>query len=120
MNTPTEHQEQVMLIKWCELNKTRYPGIDLIFAIPNGANKSKVARAQFKAEGLKSGVPDLFLPIAKGGCHGLFIEMKRKKPRGSVSENQKTWLSALEQNGYKAHVCYGFEEAKQVIEDYLK
>jgi hypothetical protein len=120
MNTPTEHQEQVMLIKWCELNKTRYPGLDLIFAIPNGANKSRVAAAQFKAEGLKSGVPDLFLPIAKSGCYGLFIEMKRKKPKGTVSKNQWGWIDSLLDQGYGAVVCYGFEDAKQVIEDYLQ
>ena len=34
--------------------------------------------------------------------------------------NQLAWLEALEAQGYKTAVCYGWEAAKNVIEAYLK
>jgi hypothetical protein len=88
MNTPTEHQEQVSLIKWANLQSRAYPELAHLFAVPNGSHKSKQARKNFKDEGLKSGVPDLILPVARGGFNHLYIEMKRIKG-GTVSENQK-------------------------------
>ena len=52
-----EHQEQKTLIKWCEYKGHPY---NLIFAIPNGGQRHKAVAAKLKAEGVKSGVPDLF------------------------------------------------------------
>ena len=75
--------------------------------------------AKLKKEGLKSGVPDLFIPVAKNGFNGFFIEMKKPKT-GVVSENQDYWLNTLSYNGYRAEVCYGFDEAKTVIDEYFK
>lgn len=53
MIIPTEHQEQVIIIKYCDLK--RIP----IFAIPNGTYKSKTNRRIMKAEGLRSGIPSI-------------------------------------------------------------
>ena len=121
MKIPTEHMEQATLIAWF---KRAHPG-ERIFAIPNGAQlagsiaqRSKQVN-KLKAEGMEVGVPDLFLPVARKGYHGLFIEMKRTK--GSVtSKEQKSWHEHLNGQGYLCAVCKGFEEAKIVIEDYLK
>lgn len=84
----------------------------------NGGLRGKAEAARFKAEGVKAGVPDLCIPIARGGYHGLFIEMKfgRNKP----TDEQMKWLSTLERNGYMATVCWGAEEAISVIEQYAK
>ena len=100
-----------------------------MFAIPNGANKSKTARGKFNAEGLKAGIPDLFIPIANKYYHGLFIEMKRrpktlKSGKKSyshikVSENQKVWLQELRQQNYEAIICHGSDEAIDCIDDYM-
>ena len=110
----SEHLEQCAVIQYCKIKK------HLIFAIPNGTNvPSHKGRAKLKAEGLKSGVPDLMLPVAKGGYHGLFIEMKKPKT-GKVSSNQDEWLDTLAYNGYQTEVCYGFDEAKSVIDAYFK
>ena len=68
--------------------------------------------------GVRSGVPDLMLPIPSQGYHGMFIEMKTKT--GRVSENQKRWLSALNGFGYLAVVAYGWEDARCKILDYLQ
>lgn len=71
-----------------------------------------------KAEGLKSGVPDIFLPVPRGEWHGLFIEMKRTKG-GTVSDCQKLWLHDLRKQGYLTEVCRGWEEAARRIKSYL-
>ena len=111
---PTEHEEQVKVIAWCDL----HPLAGMIFAIPNGSHKSLAAAAKFKREGLRSGVPDLFLPVPRGVFHGLFIEMKRVK--GSVtSEAQQDWIEFLHSQDYAAFVCKGADEAIAVIKAYL-
>jgi len=113
---PTEHDEQSALFSWAVLS--RHPELDLMFAIPNAAKRSFKLAAMMKAEGLKSGVPDIFLPVARNGRHGLFIEMKRVK--GSVtSKAQSVWIESLNNAGYKAVICKGWIEAKDAIEDYL-
>jgi hypothetical protein len=65
--------------------------------------------------GTSPGFPDYIVLIKQ---RLVFIEMKRKKPaRSVVSEEQKSWLADLTHAGYTARVCYGFEEAKQLIEN---
>lgn len=120
---PTESQEQSAFIEWCNL--AGYP-YNLIFAIPNGSHKSPATAAKFKREGLKSGVPDLFLPhVIWANCltakdySGLFIEMKRKVG-SSTSEAQKQWKKDLESQGYAHVYAYGADEAIAFITDYIK
>lgn len=110
-----EHQEQKALIEWC--TALGYP-YTLLFAIPNGGGRSKAEAGKFKAEGVKSGVPDLFLPVARGSSHGLFIEMKARG--GRLDVKQKVWQSELLEQGYCVETCWGWEEARQVIDTYLK
>lgn len=112
---PTEHAEQVAVIAWCDAHRIAKH----IFAIPNGAHKSGATAAKFKREGLRSGVPDLFLPEPRRGYHGLFIEMKRIK--GSVtSEAQDDWLLYLASNKYCTQVAKGADEAIERIKWYLE
>ena len=72
-----------------------------------------------RAEGVKPGVPDLFFPHARGGFHGLFVEMKRPKPRGVVSEQQREWIDRLKKQGYAVEVAYGMEDGIKIVENYL-
>ncbi len=58
------------------------------------------------------------LPVARNGYHGLYIELKRQKG-GTVSETQKSWITALAEQGYKAVVCRGADEAIGTIKEYL-
>ena len=115
---PTEDEEQSNLILWTQTQK-KYPELNLFFHIPNGGKRSKSEAARFQAMGVKPGVPDLFLPVARGGYHGLFIEMKRQKG-GRVSEHQRKWMEQLERQEYKVELCCGMQEAKEVLEEYLK
>ena len=115
----SEHSEQCKVIEWFELfSRTR--GIEpfMLFAIPNGGARNAITGAMLKAEGVRPGIPDLFLAIPAFGFHGLFIEMKKRKT-GVLSDAQKNFIYRLEDKGYCAVVCYGFDEAKREIEAYL-
>lgn len=116
--TPTEGEEQATLFHWCDMVNGKYPELQLLFHIPNGGERRKSEAARMKAEGVKPGVPDLFLPVARVNYHGLFIEMKRRKG-GRVSDEQREWIGNLLANGYAVEVCRGWEEAKDAIENYL-
>ena len=114
----TEYQHQRTVMEWScyASNRIRYPGLDLLYHIPNEIKCNAAQGKQRKDIGVKSGVPDLCLPVARGQYHGLYIEMKAE--RGRVSENQKTWLKRLTEQGYLAKVCYGFDEAIRCIQEY--
>lgn len=90
-----------------------------MFHIPNGGSRNVVEAVHFKQQGVKPGVPDIFLPIPTKKYHGLFIELKKDKG-GRVSPEQHEWIDYLTKQGYKAQVCKGFDEAQKTIERYLK
>lgn len=119
----SEHDEQVQVINWCFDNTRDYPELDLIFAIPNGAmlggGRIGAIRANaLKAEGMRPGVCDLFLPFPRGVWHGMFIEMKTEI--GKLSENQKEFIARVEEQGYYTAVCYGAREAIEQLKLYLE
>ena len=114
----TEAQEQEMLFQWAELKSGMYPDLRLMFHIPNGGKRDKVEAAHMKKQGVKSGVPDIFLPVPMWGWHGLFIEMKRADG-GRLSKEQRRYIKELSDQDYNVQVCHGFDEASQVILDYL-
>ena len=116
---PTEGEEQALLFSWAAMSLRKYPELRLLFHIPNGGKRGKAEAARFKAEGVKAGVPDLFLPVARGKYHGLFIELKRYKG-GRLSEFQRSWLLRLELQGYRAEVAHGWKEAAEIIKNYLE
>ena len=115
---PKEGQEQATLMSWAGMQSCVYPELGLLFHIPNGGGRSKAEAGRFKAEGVKAGVPDLFLPVPRGESHGLFIELKRLDG-GSVSKAQKEWIAQLREQGYRAEVCKGWEAASRVLLEYL-
>ena len=112
-----EAQEQQTLFAWAALSVGKYPELALLYHIPNGGSRNKIEAANLKRQGVKAGVPDICLPVARGGYHGLYIELKAG--RNKATEKQREWLTALEREGYQAVVCYGWEEAKKAIEEYL-
>ncbi|MBA3645320.1 MAG: VRR-NUC domain-containing protein [Gemmatimonadaceae bacterium] len=117
----SEHAEQSFLFQRLELEAGKYPELRLAFAVPNGSNKSMAMAAKFKKEGLKSGVPDIVLPVPRYPFHGLFVEMKRSDAVPSdLSPAQRDWLAALEDQGYAVEVCCSDEEALEMILRYIK
>jgi hypothetical protein len=112
----SEHCEQVALIDWCHSHTDKR--LQLIYAHLNGIRTTLGNAIKHKNAGAKKGIPDLFLPVPSGGFHGMYIEMKKEKG-GTISSEQKVWISLLKQQGYEAIVCRGADEAKQAIENYL-
>ena len=121
----TEHAHQVALCLWASLpeQRERWPELGLLFAIPNGGDRNKIVAARLKAEGVKPGVPDLMLPVARHDCHGLFLELKRPKSNsktaGIIADNQQKWSDTLRLQGYGACSCVGWEQARDVLLRYL-
>jgi len=112
-----EHQDQKALIQWVAYNLNKYPELSLLFAIPNGGQRHRAVAAKLKAEGVRAGVPDLCLPVARMGYNSLYIEMKVKPNK--PTKKQLEWHTALREQGHKVEVCYGWQEAQGVLEDYL-
>ena len=113
----SEHDHQVTVFQWAELQERTYPELAALFAVPNGSNKSKAVAGRMRAEGLKSGVPDICLPVARGKYGALFIEMKdgNKKP----TENQVAWMEMLDRFGNCVAICQSASEAIKTLEWYL-
>lgn len=112
-----EHLEQKALMEWVGLRRRAHPDLDLLYAIPNGGHRNRRTAGRLKAEGVRSGVPDLCLPVARGGAHGLYIEMKA--PGGRESDTQRWWRERLLAEGYWAVVCVGAESAIAALNSYL-
>jgi len=113
-----EHTEQVNYFNMLNKHLALTKDLILAHAIPNGGLRNKVVAKKLKAEGVKSGVPDIFIPIPRNGFHGLYIEMKKTKG-WSINQNQKFWLNYLNDKSYYAVVCKGAFEAYDVTMDYL-
>lgn len=113
----SEHQEQKWLFEWAWKLERLHPQLGLMFAVPNGGLRNKLVAKKLKAEGVKSGVPDIFLAVPKDSYHGLFIEMKFGKNK--ATENQTKWLNNLWAQGYETAICYSWGDAKDIICKYL-
>lgn len=166
-----EHGEQAALLAWCAMaarfgdhlanlmttydgrmakelpNEFAIPQLKLLFAINNAVGRNSVQHgARNKAEGVKSGIPDLLLPVAKiysvkrkpdlalnvlgqyeiTQHHGLFVEMKRRSAYSETNQlagtstEQKHWIGALAVEQYAVAVCYGWQHARDTILQYLR
>lgn len=116
---PTESEEQQALFQWASIQAGRYPELALLYHIPNEGKRSRATGGRMRAEGLKPGVPDICLPVARGKSHGLYIELKRRM-RSRTTTEQMEWLEALAAQGYVAAVCKGWQEAADMIMRYLR
>lgn len=115
---PSEHSEQCALFDRAAAHHAKYPELRLLFAIPNsGAGAQKGRAGWLKAEGVRKGVPDLCLPVARGPYHGCFVEMK--VGRNKLSAEQSAWLVDLSESGYRVIVAYGQDEAWDRLMEYL-
>ena len=110
------HQEA--LFSWAAYRTEIMPELQYMYHVPNGGKRDKATAAVLKRQGVKAGVPDLHLPVARGGYNGLYIELKvgSNKP----TQLQKKWLSSLNEQGYLAVVCYGWQEAAEQLINYLE
>lgn len=129
---PSEEGEQMTLIAWRDRIANRIPELRLLHHIPNGGWRGKASGGKMLALGALAGMPDLFLPAARGGVvafladgtarkcsgwHGLYIEMKRRGEKPTAEQMRIHAL--LRAQGYAVSVCEGYEETRDVILGYL-
>ena len=112
-----EGQEQAALMRELQL---RFPAaFKLIYHVPNGGHRVKAVAAKLKAQGVKAGIPDLVLPMARGGYFGFYIEFKATVEPAPVSDSQRDCLRRLNEQGYLAIVCRGHFDAIEQLRAYL-
>lgn len=120
--TESAHQQAVMC--WAAMNEKHCPELRWLHHIPNGGVRGdddkgrNIRGAKLKAEGVKEGVADLFLPVKRGNFSGLYIEMK--KPGGKPSLKQVQFGEFVLSQGYYFKVCDSWVIATQLIEWYLR
>lgn len=114
---PTEEQEQMTLIDWAWAQYKQYPELQLLAHIPNGGYRRKSEAVRFLRMGVKAGMPDLLLPIARHGAHSLFIEMKALD--GTISQLQIDKAVELVEHGNCVVFAWGWEQAKDTLLWYL-
>lgn len=111
----SEHDFQAAVIAECDRRSVLRVEYGLIFAIPNGQYR----QGQRMEPGLRPGIPDLFLPVARHGYHGLFIELKVGDNK--ETENQVKWKRYLTAEGYLCGVIWDeVERVMWFIEEYLE
>lgn len=106
-----------MLMRAVRLHEPHWPELRLFHAIPNGGHRSRRTAGAMKAEGVRRGVPDYCLPVARGGFHGLYIELKNAT--GRTSPEQRQWIADLTEQGYRAVVVRQWEAAWDELRSYL-
>jgi hypothetical protein len=112
-----EHIEQCALFQWLNDNAAATPDLAKAFAIPNGGYRNVRTAGRLKAEGVKPGIPDVMLLVARGDYHGLMIEMKR--PGGVLSPSQADWHYTFAKDGYRVVLATTWEMARDHILEYL-
>jgi hypothetical protein len=123
-----KHEEYELQKQLCTYLQIQYPKVlflsDTIASvklrIPQQVRNKKIQKDGFKC-------PDLLILEPRKGYAGLFIELKTKSPfkkNGELLKNehlqaQHKSLTDLEKKGYKASFCWGFEQTKLLIDNYL-
>lgn len=113
MHSHLESTIQINCVKWFRL---AYPD-KILFAIPNGGQRSVITAKVLKAEGTLAGVADLFLVHASKGYNGLFIEMKTEQGRQSLT--QQMFEKSVTLEGYKYNIARNFDEFRDIIKQYI-
>jgi len=122
-------KESDLQVQVADYLRLRYPDVQFHSDFGSGIKLTKgQAMKQYRQNGGRRGWPDLFIAEPAKGHHGLFIELKAKGVRlkkkdgtwaSSHLEEQNEVLNKLQRKGYAAYFAVGFEEAKQIIDDYL-
>lgn len=123
----SETTEQIRVIDWAKHRETKYPALKWLIHIPNGGRRDSKEAKVLKQMGVKAGVCDLFLPYPANVFvrevneikiyHGRFIEMKYGN--NTLSKEQQQFLYDMACRGYYVATCYSYNQAVNVIENYL-
>ena len=109
-----EHDTQAAFFDWA--SRQRFPGIELLHAIPNGGARHIVAATKLKAEGVRPGVPDVQWGVARGGFIGLAIEFKHGD--GSPTKEQRLRIDKMQAEGWCVAICWSWPAAARMLQGY--
>lgn len=115
--TSPEFQHQVALMNWASLFSQTYPALKLLRGSMNGVHLTAAQAGKAKAAGMLKGEHDITLPVARGGYHGLSIELKAGKNK--PTKEQLEYGSMLEAEGWKVAYAWDWQEAAGIIQKYL-
>jgi len=117
----SEHSQQAAFFCWA--SKQEHYALAFMFAVPNGGLRNKVQASKLKAEGVKPGVPDVFLPFPCGQFAGLYLEFKKPGTEGHKSgglkPEQVKYREYLTKVGYSHKVCFSWLQAATFVVEYL-
>lgn len=112
-NASPEHDIQCEVVR-----RVKEHSPDIMFCATVGGVRLSMNQAKrMKAAGYLAGIPDLLFFEPRGEHVGLAIELKAK--RGRVSAAQKQAIHQLNERGWRAVVCTGFDECVAVLRDYF-
>ena len=110
----SESRLQSEVVRYIQL---QYPKASYCASL-GGIRTSMTQAIMAKRTGYVKGFPDLFIYEARNGYHGLALEIKSNK--GRATKEQKEWIEALNERGYKAEIVKGLPEILNCIDAYLK
>lgn len=113
----TEATEQAALFDFLSRIEPRMPAVRWAFHVPNGGHRMKVVARRLKREGVKAGVPDVWLPVRRDPYIGFVCELKVGRNRPTTA--QRAWLDLLDDQGWRAVVCWGWQQAASELLRYL-
>ena len=109
-----EQQLQESFVKYIQL---KYKGIRYCSSL-GGIRTTMKQAIKAKNGGYVKGMPDMQIMDARGGFHGLFIELKTDK--GRETKHQMEWINDLIRSGYYAEICKGIDQAMDCLDSYMK
>ena len=101
---------------FCTYIQFTYPKVRYCASL-GGIRTSMTQAVMAKRTGYVKGFPDLFIYEARNGYHGLALEIKTIK--GRATKEQKEWIEALNERGYKAEVVKGLPDILNCIDAYF-
>ena len=110
----SESNLQSNVIKYIQL---QYPKVKYCASLGGQYQQFPSQRNKAKATGYVKGFPDLQICEARGGYHGLFIEVKQLKCY--ATKEQKQWIVDLNERGYYACCLKGLDSIIETIDTYL-
>lgn len=115
----TEHDLQCAVIAECDRRAILRPEYGLILHIPNGEYRTKATAGRLKAMGVRAGILDFLLPIARHGYHSLWIETKITPNKPTAA--QLEWIRRLQMEGHRCRVIWdSFDEVMAELEWYIE
>lgn len=114
----SEAELQVQVVTRSLALAARHPCIELLHAVPNGDWRGWGTGRKLKAQGVIPGIPDLHLPVARGGFHSLYLEIK--KAGGTPTQDQWEVMEALHAEGNFVRLTNSLPMALEIITNYLE